>query len=229
MVDLSHIKPQHLWYIVGLIVTDGNLNPKKHMINITSKDEDHIVLLREILGLHTKISFKGNGGSKEKRYSALQFCDKNFYSYLENCGLSPRKSLTMKEIKVDKKYFVDFLRGVIDGDGCISTWINKTNGYQQWALRIVSAAPVFIQWLKDKTENQFNVKGKLYCYQDAFRKNPINILKFGKLAAKAILEKTYYPNCLSLERKNIKSAWCLQDPSLMVNYGGVLGPGAVTG
>ena len=61
------------------------------------------------------------------------------------------------------------------------------------------------------------------------KKNFINILKFGKLAAKNIIQRTYYKDSFSLNRKKRKAALCLQDESRMINYGNILGPGAVIG
>lgn len=226
MVDLKNISSENLWYVVGLVVTDGNLSKDGRHINIISKDKDFIYSIKNILGLNkNKISFKARGGEVKKKYLQLQFSDVNFYKYLEGLGLSPKKSLVLNKIKIDRKYFVDFLRGVIDGDGCISTWTNNKNGYKQWSLRIVSASPNFIKWLKNETEDFFGVKGRLYEYLNIGRKNKICILKFGKLAAKVILEKTYYSNSTSLNRKKLKSLVCLHDKNLMLNYGGVLSPG----
>ena len=133
-------------------------------------------------------------------------------------------------MKIEHKYFPDFLRGVIDGDGCISTWVHKTNLHRQWSLRITSAAPIFIQWLKDETESYFKVTGRLHTYHYRGRqKNPICILKFGKLAAKVILQQVYYKKAFCLNRKNIKCIKCLRDENKMINYGGVLCPGVGTG
>ena len=166
---------------------------------------------------------------REKKYSVLQFSDVLFYEYLKNVGIFPKKSLTLGAVAVPQKYFPDFFRGVIDGDGCITTWTHRTNGYQQWSLFIVSAAPIFISWLKLEAENYFKVRGKLYTSLNKGKKNPINRLKFGKLAAKVIIKQIYYDGSLCLARKELKGKLCLLDPSLMINYGGVIGPGAVTG
>ncbi len=222
MVDLKNIKPENLWYIIGYIVTDGHLNKDGRHLNITSKDEEHIFKLREILKLNVKIGKKTRGKSQNKIYSQIQFGDVKFYKYLLSIGFVQQKSLNIGEIKVINHYFRHFLRGVIDGDGNISTWVHKTNQHRQWSLRITSAAPLFVKWLKNEVEDYFRVRGKLYCYKQKNKKNPIYILKFGKLAAKAILSKTYTKNDLSLNRKNFKSIKCLQDESKMINYGGVL-------
>lgn len=229
MVDLKYIQPEHLWYIIGLIATDGNLSKDGRHINITSKDRKFLFLVKKILKLKNKIGKKTREKSKEKIYSQLQFGDVKFYRFLEDIGLTKKKSLTMGVLKIDKIYFLDFLRGVIDGDGNISTWIHRTNLHRQWSLRIVSAAPLFIQWLKMEMENYFDVWGKLYCYKYKNKSNPIYILKFGKLSAKVILKLVYYEDCLSLSRKYKNAAVCLQDKNKMINYGDILGPGAVIG
>lgn len=185
--------------------------------------------MRKALKLKNKIGRKARGNSGEKIYSYFQFGDVKFFRHLEDIGLTKNKSLTMRALEIDKIYFLDFLRGVIDGDGSISTWIHRTNSHRQWSLRIVSAAPLFIQWLKTETEKYFDVRGKLYSYKYKNKSNPLYILKFGKLSAKAILKSAYYENCLSLSRKHKNAAVCLQDENKMINYGNVLGPGAVTG
>ncbi|MBI2633606.1 MAG: hypothetical protein HYW78_04485 [Parcubacteria group bacterium] len=229
MVDLKNIKPQNLWYVIGYIATDGHLNKDGRHINITSKDRGHLVKIKKALSLKVKVGRKCRGDSHDKIYSQIQFGDVLFYRYLLHIGFIQRKSLNLGPIKIDRKYFIDFLRGVIDGDGSISTWIHKTNLHRQWSLRITSAAPLFIKWLKKEIESYFDVNGKLYGYKYSYKKNPIYILKFGKLATKIILYQTYHNNSLSLSRKNKKCVKCLRDENKMVGYGNVIGPGAGTG
>ena len=96
-------------------------------------------------------------------------------------------------------------------------------------MGIVSAAPVFICWLKNEIEIQFKVKGRLHTYLPKGKKNPINTLKFGKLAGKVIIKNVYYKNSFCLERKRLKCEECLLDRNRMVNYGGVIRPGAEIG
>ena len=229
MVEQDKLRPADMWYIVGYIVTDGNLSKDGRHINITSKDWQHLFEIQERLEINSKIGWKARGGSKEKKYSQIQFSDVRFYRYLLSLGIHPRKSLTLKEILIDKAYFPDFLRGVIDGDGNIHTWIHSTNGYRQWALRIVSASSFFASWLKSEIEAYFGVRGKLYTYKHAGKKNFICILKFGKLATKVILQNTYYSDAFALKRKIKTANVCLQDQNKMINYGNVISSGAVTG
>lgn len=229
MVDLKSIRKSDLWYVVGLIATDGNLSKDGRHIDITSKNKAHLIAVRKALGASMTIGAKSRGGNRDKIYSRLQFSDVSFYKFLLALGLSPRKSLTLQELCIDRSYFPDFLRGVIDGDGSVSTWIHKTNLHRQWSLRITSAAPVFIRWLRKETEERFKVRGRLYEYARKDRKNPIFILKFGKLASKRILGEAYYPGAVSLAAKKKRQAECLHDLDKMINYGGVLSSDAEIG
>ena len=229
MINQDQLRPEDIWYIVGYIVTDGNLSKDGRHINITSKDRQHLFDIQKRLGIKSKIGWKARGGSKDKIYSQIQFSDAHFYRYLLQLGIHPRKSLTLKEISIEKAYFLDFLRGVIDGDGNIHTWIHPTNGHRQWALRIVSASPYFASWLKSEIEIHFDVRGRQYSYKHSGKINFINVLKFGKLATKVILQKTYYDGSFALRRKMLSVSRCLQDPNKMINYANVISPGAVIG
>jgi intein-encoded DNA endonuclease-like protein len=220
MINLTTIDAKELWYIIGLIVADGNLSSDQRHVNITSKDIDHLEKVKKALRLKCAVSMKSRDKEKHKIYGFLQFSDVKFFAYLQTIGLHPKKSLTLQALKIEKKYFVDFLRGVIDGDGCIRSWIHKSNNHTQWSLSITSAAPIFSRWLLTTIENSFGVKGKMYTYDG--KKNPINIIKFGKLASKVILGTTYYADCLSLDRKHDLAKICLGTNNGFKKYGNVI-------
>lgn len=208
MIDLFLIRPEHLWYTVGLITTDGNLSSDGRHINISSKDIDLLTSVQTALHLKTKIILKANGYSKIRKYGALQFSDVHFYRFLCSLGLTPRKSLTLQSIAVDKKYFRDFLRGVIDGDGGIRRWLHPSNGKEQWELRIYSAAEFFSNWLYKEIVQHFGVKGALFSNVPK-RQNKTYAIKFGKMAAQKILSECYGQSTLSLARKHTLALQCV--------------------
>jgi hypothetical protein len=220
MFDLSLVRPNDLWYVIGLIATDGNLSIDKRHITITSKDRETLIAIKDALGFDAKktISRKSRGTEKEKKYSALQFSDVKLYKFLESIGLTQKKSLTLGPIKVPSKYFTDFLRGVIDGDGNIQETTHTSNGNIQWVLRIVSGSPHFLPWLKESIQNWIRIEGKLYISKSPNR-NPMHILKFGKFAAKIILKKCYYEGALAMERKLKKAQKCILSENGLSKYG----------
>lgn len=219
MLDLEKIKPNDLWYIIGLITTDGNLSKDGRHINLTSKDRSLLISVKKALLLKNKIGRKARAKEKGKKYSFLQIGDKKFYNFLLSIGLTQRKSLTLGKLSIPHSYFPDFLRGVIDGDGNIHTWIHNTNGNRQWALRIFSGSREFILWLKQKIENYFSTSGKIYISKRKGRKNYLYIIKFGKFATKLILENIYKDGPLVLNRKAKRVRKCLQDEDHLRKYG----------
>jgi hypothetical protein len=196
------IEGPNLWYLVGLITSDGCLSSDGRHIDITSKDYTLLQSIKECLDIGNKICTKYNG--KQQECFHIQIGNKNFYKFLMSIGLTPNKSLTLKEIKIGDKYFFDFFRGLIDGDGSIRRWTHSSNNREQWSLRIYSGSGEFISWLNNAAEQVLKVRGKIH-------NNASNtwVLKYGKMAARKIAEKCYYKNCLGLQRKIKLAQECL--------------------
>lgn len=218
MFDLSNARPAHLWYFAGLITSDGCLLRDRRHITLTSKDYVLLHQLKQTLGLSCgvgrQIGFRG------RVYFRLQIYSTSLYRHLLNVGLTPSKSVSLGALNLSMPHFHDFLRGLIDGDGNIHTWIHSGNGIRQWALRISSAAPVFAYWLKSLIEEFFAVRGSIHVEEG--KQHPIYTIKFGKLSAKVILRACYYDGCLTIPRKFASAKWCIETPHGVKKYGDVV-------
>lgn len=174
-------------YAIGLLVTDGNLSKDGRHMNITSKDIEIINNFKECLGLKNKIGRKSRGGSKDKKYFQVQFGDINFYEFLLSLGITPAKSRTIGKLNIPNKYFADFLRGCIDGDGNISTSKHPESKHPQLKIRLFSASQIFLDWIKEMIyknlaiERGYFQKGSRVC-----------ILSYGKTDSIKILKYIYY-------------------------------------
>ncbi|HQO37364.1 MAG TPA: LAGLIDADG family homing endonuclease [Candidatus Omnitrophota bacterium] len=195
----------NLWYVVGLITTDGCLSNDHRHIDITSKDYQLLKAVKSAASLTNKITDKYNGrGQKSYR---IGLANRKFYDFLLSVGLMTNKSLILGPIDVPREYFADFLRGVIDGDGCIRTWIHPTNHGKQWSLRVYSGSRRFLLWLRDMVTQQFSVTGSMHVNDT--KANPCWILKYGKMAAREICRRCYYPRCIGLNRKIVLAGKCV--------------------
>lgn len=228
MKDQNDINPNVFWYVVGYIATDGSLSKDGRHVSITSKDHNHLENIKKKLGITSKITRKARGSEKNKIYSVLQIGGVSNYRFLNSIGMFSRKTWNMGPLKIPDGYFLDFLRGVIDGDGCIYSWKHSTNNHMQWSLRISGAAPDFISWLKEMIEMRLLIRGKLHIQKYKAR-STMYIIKFGKLATQKIVRIAYYDECFCLERKLIKARECLQDEAKMLKYGRVICSGGETG
>lgn len=191
-----------LWYLVGLIATDGCLSTDGRHIDITSKHKDFLDKICNKFNLRTKPSRKNNG---RNQYSyRIQISSKEFYNFLLSINLTPKKSKTLNKLQIPDRSFHSFVRGVIDGDGSIRRWTHSQNGKEQWMLKISSGSEKFLEWLANKVENLYGLSGALHPKYSggAF------VLKYGKLAAQILLRHCYKKNKLTLNRKYLVAKEC---------------------
>jgi hypothetical protein len=176
-----------LGYALGIIATDGNISPDGYHINVTSKDIEVVEHVRNCLQLKNLIGKKGNGRGRTKKYFVLQFGDVNFIKFLHAIGITPTKSKTIAELKIPNKYFPDFLRGCIDGDGSLGIFKHPETEIPQLKLCLYSASNDFIKWIQKNIHIIFKVEGG-WIYQA----KGVFILSFGKKDSIKILKGIYY-------------------------------------
>ncbi len=196
------------WYLVGLVATDGCLLESRKTVVVTAKSEEFLLKLRDALGLAVKIH-KKKGGFNASISHDLVIKRVDLYRQLTETGLTPRKSATIGRLSVPDKGFLDFLRGVIDGDGCIRRWNHPTNGKEQWEIKIVGISRPFLCWLSETIERIWGVTGSFHIDLPRNSNHRTKYtLKYGKLAARSILAKCYYRDAFALDRKAKLAAEC---------------------
>ena len=185
-------------YCVGLLTSDGNLSPDGRHLKIVSKDLDLINIFKNCLGIDNKISLVSSGYSKgsDRKYYAVQFGNVKLYNFLKLIGLGPNKSKNIKGLYVPYKYFPDFLRGLIDGDGHIHYFKHPESKLLQLNLRVISGSFPFLKWLEKYINNHFGFNGKVRKVSRAYE------LNYYKEDSKAILKQLYYSSTVPcLKRK----------------------------
>jgi intein/homing endonuclease len=106
------------FYLLGAFMTDGNITIDKngnHRISIASNDEEWIIALQQLIVPQAKIK-------KDSRVNCyeIRFRSEIIKDWLISYGCTPHKSNTLKiEKQIPAQYTFDFLRGIMDGDGCI--------------------------------------------------------------------------------------------------------------
>ncbi len=146
-------------YAVGLITTDGCLSKDGRHIDLTSKDINLLKDFASILEISNKITRKISTYKPTGIYYCLQVSHANFYRFLVDIGLTPNKSRTLGPLRIHSKYFADFLRGCIDGDGNISIVKHPESQYPQLRLRLASSSLAFLEWIKISIAQYWNIPG----------------------------------------------------------------------
>jgi hypothetical protein len=186
-------------YAVGLLVTDGSLSIDGRHIDLTSKDVEQLENFMKCIGVNVKIGTK-KSEKTESVVHRVQFGDVTLYNFLLSIGLTPNKTKTLGAVKVPKKYFFDFLRGLHDGDGCFYSyqdlrWKNSLMFY----LVFASASQAHIFWLQKTLEKYLGVNGHITKGKGVLQ------LKYAKSESKKIIAKMYHrSDVVALSRKRLK-------------------------
>ena len=202
-------------YIVGLITTDGSLSKDGRHINLTSKDLEQLKTFAGILNLDNKIGTKKSSYAPTKNVFQIQFGNVELYRFLLDIGLTPNKTKTIGSLKIPQKYFRDFLRGHLDGDGCTySYWDKRWKSSFMLYLTFMSSSIKHMEWMKTEIKSLFGIEGKLTKQKTCYR------LRFAKDNSLKLIKIMYYSKNLPyLRRKKFKIDNAL---SIISNHAGVL-------
>lgn len=144
---LKDIKNQFDAYYLGLLLTDGYIS-RGTDIGLDLTDEDCISFLSKVIGKDYK-TYEKDGTKPRHR---LIISNKEMVSDLERLGVTASKSYSLKgpQLKKEEEKFLPYIiRGIIDGDGCVSP---TSAGSAQFF--IVTMSEVFKNWLIDVLENK---------------------------------------------------------------------------
>jgi hypothetical protein len=194
-----------LAYAVGIIATDGNLSSDGRHLAVSSQDVDLLETVRRCLSLTASITpCSGTQG----RCRHIQWSDRTFYDWLLTVGLMPAKSLRLGPLAVPDDFFRDFVRGCIDGDGSIVTYLDRFNTpknpnyvYDRLYVSIVSASPRFLRWLQLSVFRLRGLTGDLTVRRSP-KHHDLWRLRYAKRESFRLLQWMYYaPDIPALRRK----------------------------
>lgn len=104
-------------YWLGFIAADGTISSKIHCLRIglNKSDDTHLRKFLKAINCNGKIHYiKSNNSASIEIYSKVII--KCFLSF----GITPNKSLTIKQVNVPQQLMSHFIRGVYDGDGSLT-------------------------------------------------------------------------------------------------------------
>lgn len=147
-------------YVCGLWATDGCLQKDKKkilLISFAEHDKEVVYNLATMLTnppCHVQVAaggiahFKGGRDSQRQDRYTIAFTAHEMYDYMVSMGITPAKTYTLNPKLDDKsdEFLLNFVRGVIDGDGSVT--VNKNNRLFGSHIKISSASRVFLEKLQ---------------------------------------------------------------------------------
>jgi intein/homing endonuclease len=194
-------------YLLGAFITDGCIHTSKkcwykRAISIASCDYNWLEIIRAQLCPDKPIT-------KGRTCFRIVFTYDKMTDWFIEHGILPNKSLTAVVPNIPEQFVPDFLRGCMDGDGCIGMYDKKYKTKQGIKTckcpecYICSASPVFINNIS-KLLNDFNIKhyiDKVQQKDGVIDGNRIikgggylYKVRFTSLLANDFLEWIYYPD-----------------------------------
>jgi hypothetical protein len=127
----------------------------------------------------------------------VYFGDVELYDWLKAVGLTPRKSLTMSSLRLPEEFFLDTVRGLLDGDGSIAHYVHQPNRadypdyrYRRLCVRFYSASHDHLAWLRTRLRAVLQIRGALL-RQPRSPRHDLFVLQYAKYASIALLAKLY--------------------------------------
>lgn len=138
-------------YWLGFLLADGYLNEDRGFLNLKLglKDEDHLIKFKNYLNSTALIkSDKGGSGQEIK---SLVINSRTLCMNLKQQGVFQGKTLQEKpNLNIPKHLLKHYIRGIIDGDGCLTHGVDKNQFGIVGTLEIVD----FIrQYINDNIQN----------------------------------------------------------------------------
>lgn len=136
-------------YLIGLIMTDGYVLSDRDGLGLDMTDEDVIKFVASTIGTNYKTYIEEGRKNHYRVLINVQGISKE----VERFGIVPRKSKIIEKPKLldkERQYLPYIIRGIIDGDGCVS----KTS-YGGAQFYICSMSEQFIDWIIEVLEKDF--------------------------------------------------------------------------
>lgn len=153
----DHIDSFDKAYILGLLFADGWINNNNRIVSICLQESDKAILekINNCLESNRPLKFINCKKKKESYQNQYALYIANLYMVksLNNLGMVQNKSLILKYPSIEKQFNSAFIRGYIDGDGCIHKTLPKVS---------LLGTEDFLISVRDIVYEEINVLGNIY-------------------------------------------------------------------
>lgn len=189
---------ERMAYLLGFLASDGTIDKKNNRIKIglSSVDKDFLIMIKKELGYEGDIlDYQTSNGFN---VSELTFTSQQIKKDLAKYNIVPNKTFTYTfPENLNKKYWIDFIRGYFDGDGSVST-----AGPHAIRWQICAANKQVLEKIIDFFYEEYSIEKVSILVQ--MKEHPLYYFQYSTTATKKIFSILYKENCLKLPRKYFK-------------------------
>lgn len=199
-VNYFNVLTKQNCYWAGFIAADGCITDDNYIsIALSVKDFNHLNKFIK------DINFKGKPSHYKDNVRhivsiKLSRSEKTIASLKKYFNIGPRKSLTLKKPNITDRLKVKaYIKGYIDGDGCIHFAKKKTKlGVKKYIALSITGTKPFLAWIKVNIEKFYNLK---LCKLKQSKTKEIFYLNVAGSKADKILRNLVKIKTPNLERK----------------------------
>lgn len=171
------IQSPNMAWIVGFLAADGYVSKKRNEISIELSLVDREILERIQKEIEIENPIHDFTSRQGFDYSELTWTCKEHRDELKKYHIVPQKTFILEPpFELDKKYWLDYVRGYFDGDGSVNfIEVNGKKHYTALRWQVCSATPSILEFILDVLESygiprvniqkQVREKSTLYCIQ----------------------------------------------------------------
>jgi LAGLIDADG-like domain len=176
-------------YILGFISADGSVNNYTLSIELHSKDIEILNFIKQHLCLETPITYR-------KHYARVRFNSTTLVNRLNELNVIPAKSKIIRMPLVPTAYLNDYIRGVFDGDGSVTTRRNSIEA------KICSGSEKFLEDISLYSKLKGKIRSCVKTTKKGLLSTTYSWVTQGKFNTLALRDFMYQnPNSFALKRK----------------------------
>ncbi len=201
----ENIDTEEKAYWLGFMYADGyvsSYNSQKCIgITLSNNDINHLIKFKNSINatypIHTY--FSNSSYSSNTKYSRILITSRKMFDDLVNQGVVEHKTLILKQPNIPESLYNHFIRGYIDGDGCITSHIQRNKKTPQFFIKIVGTNDV-LNFIKDFIEQ--NNCAKIKKFYKRHKNDQVSNIDFGgNRQVKKFLDLLYKDATIYLDRK----------------------------
>jgi hypothetical protein len=201
-------------YILGFLSADGYINNDLNFVRIALQENDRqlLELIKNELKYEGEIkSVKRKVKNKEYDVCVLTVCNKTIVEDLKKFNIVNNKSLILKVPydKIPKEYWIDYIRGIFDGDGSVKVRKKQESHNTHILIEFSSGSKECIEdltfMLHELGISKFSIRESKTSSGNSFYEITISTLP-----SKELYNLMYYNNdliCLKRKKEKIKNGF----------------------
>ena len=200
------VESHNMAWLLGFLASDGTINSKNNHIKIDLSSVDREILEKIKNEVNIENEIKEYTTNKGYKVVSLGWTCEKHKKDLAKYNIVPRKTFILQPpLNLSKEYYIDYIRGYFDGDGCICF-----NSQKSIAFGICGGSKGLLEWIINVFYEIYGIP-KVNIHTDKRREKPFYYFNYSTTASKKIYTILYNESNMYLKRKKEKFENILND------------------